>query len=484
MVFPDLSRSVLSRAWPFGFVFLIVWRILIVRQHGIDHGGVDIHLLFYGSFGITALIVALVYVYGRRTPRRIPRLALCIFCMGGMIISSCALTLEVFSGSRTAAIVGAVIGGIATISGMLGWGSYFKDLSLQLSITYILVAYMADFFLVPPLIMFFPVATVPVLILFSVGAPMCLLMSQGPSDVSMATEGRQPSDANGHDAGEVTSGRNLHGRQTFLSLWRLLVAFAIYSFVLTLRTPVTYQSNQLALFLLSYAALAVTLRLFWALVIRRAYVPLERILQLFFLVFAVGFLLLPLSSGFASEMLSALLFVMTGLIFMLVWIAVVGVAQSSEIHPFVVIGVWGACYGCPRLVFFLVDSVLNRLGYSLDTVVVASLVSLFGLLVAVFLISRPSTGARPFFLGLSRSYHHGSMDGSLDRASWGDLAREYKLTDRESEIFILICAGHSKRYISEHLYISENTVKAHQKKIYAKIGVHSKLDLEEKIWSS
>lgn len=51
------------------------------------------------------------------------------------------------------------------------------------------------------------------------------------------------------------------------------------------------------------------------------------------------------------------------------------------------------------------------------------------------------------------------------------------LTERESEIMVLICKGRSKRYIAEHLFISENTVRTHTRKIYDKMHVHSREEL-------
>jgi DNA-binding CsgD family transcriptional regulator len=211
---------------------------------------------------------------------------------------------------------------------------------------------------------------------------------------------------------------------------------------------------------------------------------LERVLQIFLMIFAIGFFLLPFSLGYVNELLTQLFFIMTGLIFMWVWVAVVDVAHDSTIHPFAVVGIWGACYGCPRLLYFLVDAIMGQLGLSMDTPIIASFVALFGLFVAFFLLSHQPAGARPFFHELSRAHGFSGDDEAKVKADWDKIAQDCKLTDREGDIFILLCEGHSKRYIAEHLFISENTVKAHQKKIYAKMGVHSKLELEEVIWPS
>lgn len=41
----------------------------------------------------------------------------------------------------------------------------------------------------------------------------------------------------------------------------------------------------------------------------------------------------------------------------------------------------------------------------------------------------------------------------------------------------LICNGRSKRYIAEHLFISENTVKTHARRLCEKLGVHGRQEL-------
>ena len=40
-----------------------------------------------------------------------------------------------------------------------------------------------------------------------------------------------------------------------------------------------------------------------------------------------------------------------------------------------------------------------------------------------------------------------------------------------------LCKGRTKAYIAEALYLTENTVKTHSKRIYAKLGIHSKREL-------
>ncbi|MEG2260884.1 MAG: LuxR C-terminal-related transcriptional regulator, partial [Raoultibacter sp.] len=66
-------------------------------------------------------------------------------------------------------------------------------------------------------------------------------------------------------------------------------------------------------------------------------------------------------------------------------------------------------------------------------------------------------------------------------ACLGRLAKQASLTRREEEIFSYLARGRSAKYIAEQLVISENTVWAHIKNIYAKLGIHTKQELMNKV---
>lgn len=58
-----------------------------------------------------------------------------------------------------------------------------------------------------------------------------------------------------------------------------------------------------------------------------------------------------------------------------------------------------------------------------------------------------------------------------------DLARSSGLSNRETEVVLLLLEGRSLRHIQDTLYISEGTARTHVKRIYAKLEVHSKQEL-------
>lgn len=61
------------------------------------------------------------------------------------------------------------------------------------------------------------------------------------------------------------------------------------------------------------------------------------------------------------------------------------------------------------------------------------------------------------------------------------LREHYRLTARETEIMELIARGNTVARIAELLVVSENTVRTHSKRIYAKLDIHKKQELVDLI---
>lgn len=57
------------------------------------------------------------------------------------------------------------------------------------------------------------------------------------------------------------------------------------------------------------------------------------------------------------------------------------------------------------------------------------------------------------------------------------IGRRCGLTKRETEVLDLLARGRDVAFICEELYLARNTVKGYAKRIYAKLGVHSKQEV-------
>lgn len=79
----------------------------------------------------------------------------------------------------------------------------------------------------------------------------------------------------------------------------------------------------------------------------------------------------------------------------------------------------------------------------------------------------------------------GGQDAADPFEAWEDgcdhLAAEFQLTMRETEVLKLLSRGRTTGYIALELGISQNTVKGHTRKVYAKIGVHSRQELIDRL---
>lgn len=62
-------------------------------------------------------------------------------------------------------------------------------------------------------------------------------------------------------------------------------------------------------------------------------------------------------------------------------------------------------------------------------------------------------------------------------ARMAELAQNAGLSQREEEVFSLLCNGRSVPFIADHLVIARSTAATHVKRIYRKLGVHTKQEL-------
>ena len=98
--------------------------------------------------------------------------------------------------------------------------------------------------------------------------------------------------------------------------------------------------------------------------------------------------------------------------------------------------------------------------------------------------NRPDVIARTFRLAESTDaiatvlFERSQQDSAPPLPAW------QVLTDREQQIAQLVSLGLTSRQIAERAFISENTVKQHLKRIFAKTNVSNRAELIQLIWTS
>ena len=99
-----------------------------------------------------------------------------------------------------------------------------------------------------------------------------------------------------------------------------------------------------------------------------------------------------------------------------------------------------------------------------------------GLLCLVALGAAASPSREPFPDGASLPSGVDAVERSLADAC-ATLQNRFGLSERETEVALLLAQGRSRPYIREKLFISKNTVATHIKHIYGKMGIHSREEL-------
>lgn len=165
--------------------------------------------------------------------------------------------------------------------------------------------------------------------------------------------------------------------------------------------------------------------------------------------------------------------VSASLVVMLLWLLLSDVAYHADLHPYVVFGIgWSLYTGANYLGLVLT----NVTGITTSTTALGvALLWLLGV-VMVFCLETRDPDVQRIFADLRRKVdpeEFASIDERCDL-----VAREYGLTGREVDVLKLLAKGRSKAYIAEALVISENTVRGHARRLYAKLGVHTRDELQ------
>ena len=216
----------------------------------------------------------------------------------------------------------------------------------------------------------------------------------------------------------------------------------------------------------------------WVLLTRRPF-PADLLAQASALIVIAGFFLASDGSAAFSDAAVTLLSAGNTLFDMTAWVALIAIAERNPLGATTVIA-WGR--GVSSL-----GSVLGAgAGTSVNHAIGADghLVFLVaGTLLLVF--------AAYALIGLKRFTFAGAIEGiqpvgERDAAAspaerleerCAVLAEEFALTPREAEVFAMLARGRNREYIEEALVVSRNTVKAHVKHVYAKLGIHSHQEL-------
>jgi DNA-binding CsgD family transcriptional regulator len=159
-----------------------------------------------------------------------------------------------------------------------------------------------------------------------------------------------------------------------------------------------------------------------------------------------------------------------------VWLVLADVSRHSDLPPALVFGIGWSCYTLP---FFLGSCIVGMGGFTRESTGYFAVLMYVVAMVAAFCLEARDQNTKQIFLDLDDEAHAAPEDfTSIDRRC-EELGRQRGLTTREVEVMQMLCKGRSKAYIAETLFVTENTVKGHAKRLYTKLDVHSKKELQQ-----
>ncbi len=229
------------------------------------------------------------------------------------------------------------------------------------------------------------------------------------------------------------------------------------------------------------SAAAIIFLLVPALIVRKP-LNLTRVYSVALPLSAAGFLLLPLIWNAAGGIVNAFAQVGAMVAALILWCMIADAAHRTRLSPVLLFStvmiVTNLAQLAGTLVGFLNADTFRQGDLTLTTV---ALVSVYLLLMAAIVLFRNRGVAMS-----DAAAHNDEMPPESDRAitpeealakRCTELSDSYRFTPRENDIFFLLAQGYTMPAISERLFVSENTVKSHVKRIYQKLGIHSRSEL-------
>lgn len=232
----------------------------------------------------------------------------------------------------------------------------------------------------------------------------------------------------------------------------------------------------------------------------------------------IAFVLMPLVSGPYINVLAGLLYALHSVGILLMMVQCAQISRDRGINPVFIYGFFGGImYALHDLGFILSAAVNVTRVPGVASPAMIALVSVSALSILLLISSRPESsgiaswqdgnsielvGAAPA-AGTNAAEHdappaprsgvaaveleHAPTDSRDSTAPYLDriskqvalMKVDYALSTREAEVAELLARGETVARIAEELFVSENTVRTHSKRIYAKLDIHKKQELRD-----
>lgn len=296
------------------------------------------------------------------------------------------------------------------------------------------------------------------------------------------------------DVGEQPAPEPLYDREPRTTMLYIFGGLAVFGLALGISRgfpagePVPMDAAQRIVHQMGVVALS--LFILWWFIVKRKRLSFSFLWRIEIMLVAAGMLILSLLPGHFTSLAIATVNIADTLMLGVLWVTLQDVARHTTTDVYAVYGFAWATRVLSRDIGRVLIMVLGAVGASSYAVTAVIGIVVFALAASMaLLLSDGIPRMRPLFaedekpprkkVAQREPEEHTAPTPPTGLSAW--LRDTYDLSDRESEIALLIAQGRSKTYIAEQLFLSENTVRTHAKNAYIKLDVHSKQELMDLI---
>lgn len=430
---------------------------------------------------LSAFLVALALKVSRKPFNSLQKRILDILAI--LFMACCALFLSYptpITGAETT-IVGSALGGIGVAWLYMRWGEFYSELEIKYAapLIFLTMALGSAGKTIIDLTPAFP-ATI-ILMALPLISFVCLYQAN-----TSIPEAKPPV--------------RYYNARTVRSLWRLVLGIAVYSFIVGLiqSMPLDMPPSPYEPLVLTHHGGEILIALaffFWVVFLKRG-LNFSRTWRVVLLLMATALLF----AANLGEIIGGYFYVLMGIaqtaLIILLFLALADIARHSSYHPMLIFSIGWIAYALPFPLGDIVGSSMQ--GFESNASLIMSFTAWILVIVTLFFLDESSVDKQPIFPELNDggdddtpAKRIGAIQQTLDNQESADmlslrcssLSDELQLTPREREVLELLVRGRSKVYIAEAFFVSENTVRGHVKRLYTKVGVHSKQELVDRIES-
>lgn len=333
----------------------------------------------------------------------------------------------------------------------------------------------------------------------SIGAILCLIMTPIPkvyisavflflpvlSHICYLTSRKKLADAPEKTSKGVLP-YDAEPQSTFI---KLLVMLACISMALGL--ALGYYSGETNIFSMHFTALnqilvaSISLIILFVILFYRRAISLPLFCAIVAALMVVGLSIFLVSTNASYQLGSSFIIGARSLLLSFIWITICDISRHTNKKALVVFLIPYGVYLVSHFAARVASGWIAELSYG-ETLLLISAASLMSFSF-ILLFSQQNPKTRPLFERVSVTKTEPSQaivsDSEPQTPTQSahlralDLASEYHLSERESEIAVMVSKGRSRPYIANKLHLSENTVRNYTRTIYQKMNVSSKQEL-------